>query len=868
METLWQDVRFGVRMLVKTPWFTAIAALSLALGIGANTALFSVVDAMLLKMLPVREPERLVLFKNEAPRGFNPGTSSGYSDLDPSTGKIVSTSFPYQSFQRMRSQESALSEIFAFSDVRLTVGVDGRTEIVTGQVVSGNYYIGLGVPAIIGRTLSEQDDQAVASPAAVLSYRYWQRRFNGDAAVIGKQINLNNLAFTIVGVTPAGFEGTMQAGSTEDVTIPLALEPQIAIDQESSRLYGPGQWWLRLMGRLKPGATAGQARVQLENAFHQSVLEHRIARQAHALSLGRNPIGDLDPRMEPHLALDPGGQGEMNSRQAYAPSLYMLLGVVGIVLLIACANTANLLLARATGRRKEIGVRLAIGATRGRLIRQLLTESLLLSLLAGILGIAFAVWIKNGLLAVSDWGGGGMSALAPAIDLRVLGFTLALSLTTGVVFGLAPAWRAINIDLTPALKDGGRGSSSASRSILGHGLVVFQVALSLLLLVGAGLFVRTLISLQRVDLGFNSHNLLLFGAQPGLVGYKDEKLEQIFQQMAERLDALPGVQKATFSGITLLARVRSNRSVYLPGALSAPPDAEGKIKAAGSSNINHVRENFLETMEIPLLAGRTLSSRDDATAPRVVVVNQSFAKEFFPNQNPVGKRFTFDLKKPDVIEIVGLAGDAKYTKQRDQIPPTIYLPWRQYLKLMEGSATFEVRTAGDPAAMVAAIRRAIQQLDSNLPLDNFRTQIEQADQTLAMERLLAKLIGLFGLLAQQLAMIGLFGVMAYAVAQRRHEIGVRMALGADRRNVLLLILRQGMSLALLGVALGLIIAFWLTRYLESRISLSKMLYGVQISDPLTYGAVALTLSLTALAAIYIPAKRATRVDPLSALRCE
>jgi predicted permease len=868
MESLWQDIRFGVRMLAKTPWFTAIAVISLAFGIGANTALFSVVDAMLFKMLPVKEPERLVLLKYVAPRGYNLSNHAGYADLDPATGRTTSTSFPYRSFQRMREQASALSSVFAFGEARLTLSAEGRADLVNGQVVSGNYYTGLGVPAALGRTLTEEDDRAGASPVAVLSYRYWQHRFSGDAAVIGKQINLNKVAFTIAGVSSPGFEGTMQAGSTQDVTIPLTWEPQLYADANNSRMNGAGQWWLRLMGRLKPGATAEQAQNQLENAFRQSVLEHHAVRQSMAHMLGQSEIGALDPNSLPRLFLDPGGQGEMNSRQAYAPSLYLLLGVVAMVLLIACANTANLLLARATGRRKEIGVRLAIGASRFRLIRQLLTESLMLSFLGGALGLTFALWIKNGLLAVSDWGGKGMTALEPTLDWRVLGFTMALSLATGVLFGLAPAWRATNVDLTPALKDGGRGSSAASRLLLGRGLVVFQVALSLLLMIGAGLFVRTLINLQHVDLGFNPNQLLLFDAQPGIVGYKDEKLERIFQQMAERLDATPGVQKATFSGVTILARVRSNRSVYLNSALTAPPDANGRIKANGVSHINQVRENFLETMEIPLFAGRTLDPHDDANAPKVAVVNQSFAKEFFPNENPIGKRFTFDPKKAGEIEIIGLTKDAKYTKQRDETPPTAYIPWRQALRSMEGRATFEVRTSGDPTTMVATIRRTLQQLDGNLPLDDFRTQTEQANQTLAMERLFAKLTSLFGLLAQQLAMIGLFGVMAYAVAQRRHEIGVRMALGANRTDVLLMILRQGMTLALLGVALGLIGVYWLTMILESRVNLSRMLYGVRISDPLTYGVIALLLMVSALAAIYIPARRATKVDPTIALRCD
>ena len=867
METFWQDLRYGARMLLSARGFTAIAVLSLALGIGANTALFSVVDVMLLKKLPVKEPDRLVLFRTTAVPDFSAGSYTGNSMTDPATGLRNMTSFPYQSFQRMREQDNALSDIFAFGVVSLNVFADGQADVANGQAVSGNYFTGLGVQPLIGRVLTDEDDQAAASAAAVLSYRYWNQRFGADPAVIGKQINLNNVAFTIVGVTPTGFEGTMQAGSTQDVTIPIAWEPQLYVERERSNMNGAGVWWLRLMGRLKPGASAEQARAQLEGAFHQSVVEHRAARQTQSRTAGGTPPRDLDPQQYPRLYLDPGGQGEMNSRRYYAPSLYMLLGVVGLVLLIACANVANLLLSRAAARQKEIGIRLALGASRGRLIRQLLTESVLMALLGGVLGILFALWIKDGLLAVDDWGGRGMRGLEPRIDLRVLGFTILLSAMTGIIFGLAPAWRSTKVDLTPVLKDSARSSSSAARSLLSRGLVVLQVALSLLLLVGAGLFLRTLLNLQRVDTGFNTRNLLLFGIQPGLIGYKDDRLTQLYEQLSERLEAVPGVQAVTFSRTALLAQSTSSSSFFLREALNEPPDAEGRRKPSGQANMHQVRENFLEAMGIQLLAGRTLQPGDDARAPRVVVVNQSFANNHFPGENPVGKRFTFDPTKPDQVEIIGLAGDAKYARQRDDFPPTVYSSWRQQLRSMSGS-TFEVRTAGDPGAAVAAVRQAVVDVDPNLPLTNVKTQIEQADETLRMERLFAKLLTFFGLLAQQLAAIGLFGVMAYAVSQRTREIGIRMALGANRTDVLRMVLRQGMTLTLIGVALGLAAAYVLTRYLGSVLDLKSKLYGVEPSDPLTYGVIAAGLTLVALVACYIPARRATKVDPMVALRYE
>jgi len=861
------DIRYGARMLIKDRGFTAIAVISLALGIGANTALFSIVDVMLLKQLPVREPGRLVLFRSVAPREFSSGSYTGNSNTDPVTGQRNMTSFPYQSFKRMREEDSALSHIFAFGSVGLNVSADGQADVASAQAVSGNYFDGLGVPPLLGGMLTEEDDTPGSTPAAVLSYRYWQQRFSGNPTVIGKQINLNNVSFTIVGVTPAGFDGTMQAGTTQDVTIPIALEPQIYVERDRSYMNGAGVWWLRLMGRLKPGATAEQARTQLENAFHQSVIEHRSARQSQSRNSGSTPIKDLDPQQYPRLFLDPGGQGEMNSRKYYAPSLYMLLGVVGLVLLIACANVANLLLSRAASRQKDIGIRLALGASRWRLIRQLLTESVLLAGLGGLLGIGFALWIKNGLLAVQDWGGRGMRALEPQLDLRVLGFTVALSLLTGIIFGLAPAWRSTKVDLTPTLKDSGRTSSAASRSLLTRGLVVLQVALSLLLLVGAGLFLRTLLNLQRVETGFNTRNLLLFGIQPGLIGYKDDKLIQLYQQISERLEAVPGVQAVTFSRTALLSQSTSSRSIFLRDVLNAPPDSEGRIQSSGDGYIHQVRENFLEAMGIPLLAGRTLQPTDDARAPRAVVVNQTFAQKYFPDENPVGKRFTWDPKKPDEVEIIGLAQDAKYARQRDEIPPTIYTNWRQELRSMSG-AIIEVRTSADPSGSIDAVRQAVAEVDSNLPVNNIKTQIEQAEETLRMERLFAKLLTLFAVLAQQLAAIGLFGVMAYAVSQRTREIGIRMALGADRGKLLKMVMRQGMTLALVGVVLGLAGSYWLTKYLESKLDLQSMLYRVKVSDPMTYGVIALILTVVALVACYIPARRATKVDPMVALRYE
>ena len=797
MHTLWKDIRYGLHMMARNPGFTAIAVLTLALGVGANTALFSVVDAVLLKKLPVKDPDRLVLFNFTASKEFSPGGYNGSGSRDPATGLQVRTSFLYPSFLRFREQQGALSDVFAFGSVAINVSVNEQAEVAEGQAVSGNYYEALGVPAFLGRTINDSDDNSAAKPVEVLSHRYWQRRFGGDRSIVNRQINLNNVPFTIVGVTPPGFEGTGQAGSSQDVSISIAWEPQVS--GERSRLKGAGVWWLRVMGRLKPGATAGEARAGLDGVFLQTVFDHRLARQAQAQSAGQkpSPMKPLDPKDYPRLDLDSGSQGEMNMRRYYAQTLRLLFGVVALVLLIACANVANLLLVRASSRQKEIAVRLALGASRRRLIRQLLTESLLLSLVAGALGVLFALWIKDGLLAVNEWVG-PETALNPRLDLRVLGFTFGLSLLTGVIFGLVPALRATRLDLTPALKDSGRSSSAASRSLLSKSLVVAQVSVSLLLLIGAGLLLRTLINLQRVDNGFNSRNLLLFGVNPNLIGYKDERLLNLYKQINERLEAVPGVRSVTFSRVPLLSQSSSSRSMYLPGAAADP---DGSTKQAGEVYLHQVRENFFEAMEIPLLLGRSLSAKDDAHAPRVAVVNQTFARKYFPNENPIGKRFGFDSEKTSEVEIVGLARDAKYARQRDDTEPTAYVSWLQELKSV-GSLTFEVRTAGDPQSFISGVRQAVREVDSNLPLINIKTQIEQEQQTLMMERLFAKLLTLFGLLAQQLASIGLYGVLAYSVSQRTHEIGIRMALGADRRKVLQMILQQGMTLTLIGVVLG------------------------------------------------------------------
>ncbi|PWT89436.1 MAG: hypothetical protein C5B55_11405 [Blastocatellia bacterium] len=859
MKDLWQDLRYGLQTMLKNPGFTAIALLTLALGIGANTALFSVLDVVLLKKLPVvKDPDSLVLFNSVSNNQFTPGSHNGTNRRDPSTGLTTRSSFPYQTFLRLREQRGACTDIIAFGAIALNVNANGSVDVANAQAVTGNYYEVLGVPAFLGRMITYSDDNSAAPPVAVISHRFWQKRFGGSSDVIGKQINLNNVPFTIAGVAPPGFEGAMDLGSSMDVAIPMGWETQVSGDR--SEFMGAGDWWLRIMGRLKPGATIEQARDSLDLAFQQSALEHREARQAQRKVRGQQPISQLEPKNYPHLGAISGNRGEMSGREFLAKPLRLLLGVVALVLLIACANVANLLLVRASSRQKEIAVRLAIGASRWRLIRQLLTESLLLSILGGAAGILLALWLKNSLLGVSEWGREGFAA-NPRLDLRVLAFTFGLSLLTGIVFGTVPALRATKLDLTPALKDTGRGSSSTTRSLLSRSLVVAQVSLSLLLLIGAGLLVRTLINLHKVETGFNEENLLLFYVDPGLLGYKDDRLRNLYQQLFVRLEAVPGVSAVTFSQVPLLSHAASSGTFDLPGAKPGP---DGRVPQTGEIYFHNVRENFFEAMEIPMLLGRTFTSKDDLKAPKVAVVNQTFAKTYFPEGNPIGKRFSLDVARPDEIEIIGLVKDAKYTAQRDETPATMYRSWLQTPSVIH-MMSFEVRTAGDPKAFVAAIRQAVREVEPNLPLNNIKTQIEQSNETLSMERLFAKLMSLFGLLAQQLASVGLYGVMAYSVSRRTHEIGIRMALGANRGKMLTMILKQGMTLTLIGVVLGLGGAYVLTKYLESY---NSMLFGVQPRDPLTFGITAVLLIIIALLACLIPARRAMKVDPMVALRYE
>jgi len=867
VETLLRDLRYGLRMLRRSPGMTAVAIFSLALGIGANSALFSVVDAVLLKSLPVEQPEQLVLFEWQSGRPFRLSGMSGTSNVDVPPGQRGLSLFRYDVFEQMQKAqatdaENPLSDLFAFGPIPdVTARVGDLPEVTNGQAVSGNYYTALRLQASLGRTITTDDDRSGATPVVMLSYQFWQERFGASSAVIGQQLTLNRQSFTIIGVTPAAFNGTLQVGYYPAFTIPLAAEPLLKGDR--SNLGTPaeaGVWWLNVMGRLNPDATRQQARESLNGAFQTSALA------AMPPPRKSNQPAQIEVKDYPQLIVEAGGRGMLDKRKMYAPTIYGLFIVVALVLLVACVNLANLLLARATLRGPEIKVRLAVGAGRWRLIRQLLTESLLLAIIGGMVGVLFAYWFKGALSAFTNEDTGLFpSGMELSLNWRVLGFTLAVSVLTGVLFGLAPAWRATGLDLHSTLKHSGRATGGMSR--LSKGLLVVQVAVSALLLVGAGLFIRTLHNLQHVNLGFNQENLLIFTTQAEQAGYKDEQLLRFYQQLFDRLDHLPGVREATFARVQLIANDNFFNDFLLPG--------ETVDTAAEHDTMRQmIRENYFSTMEIPFLRGRQFNAQDDSHSPAVAIVNQKFQQQFFPNQDVLGKRITFNYRKHDV-EIVGVVADTKYMSQREKIEPLLYTPWKQEVAEI-GEMHFALRTAGDPAALATQVREVVRDLDSNLPVTEIDTQAGRSEITLAQERLYARLFSFFGALALVLAAIGLFGVLAYSVNQRTKEIGIRMAFGAQPTNVIAMVVWQGMKLVLLGLCVSSLVGYALVRLLNNQYfgpttwqqRMKQQLYGVTISDPLTLLVIALVLMLVALLACWLPAHRAAKVDPLVALRYE
>ncbi len=763
IETMLQDIRYGLRMLAGSPGFTAVAVLSLALGIGANTAIFTLVDAVLLKMLPVRNPKEIVLLRWAVPAGQHPlGARSMEGNDWIEKGRNLGTAFSYPAYREIRARGQGpgqpFSEVFAFKGLgELNVLVDGQASLAFAQLVSGDYFHALGVNPVGGRMLTASDDHAGTPPVCVISNLYWQRRFGGETSAIGKSIAINGAPVTIIGITPPEFFG-LQPGKAVDISLPLATQPLILPhpDPKMSMFTTPTYWWVLIMGRLNPGVTEQQAITRLEPIFQQTVTEKQSGSKG-----DRSAMATLE--------VVPGSQGIDGLRRQFSRPLLILMGMVGMVLLIACANVANLLLARANTRRQEIGVRLSLGAPRSRLIRQLLTESVLLSFLGGALGIALAWWGSRILVTFIS------SARTPielnlSPDLRVLCFAAGACLLSGLLFGLAPALRATRVDLTPSLK---RGAGLG----MGKMLVVAQAALSVVLLFGAGLFVRTLVNLESLNTGFDKDNLLLFGINASHAGYKDQALKNFYSQVQQRLSGLPGAVSATASTYLLLSGDSAGRRLWAQGY--SPKQEERtfvRVLPTGS--------DFFRTMKIPLLRGRHFTARDSESAPKVAVVNETLVKLYFAGRDPIGQRIGWDRNKVD-IEIVGVAKDAKYNSLRKDTPATVYHPFTQASIY---AMHFEVRTAGAPQALIPDVRRAVAALDRKVPLYDVKTQTEQMDESLIQERLFAKLMSFFGGLALLLACVGLYGLMSYAVARRTGEIGIRMALGARRRNIIGMVL--------------------------------------------------------------------------------
>jgi len=862
LEQFSQDIRFGLRMLRKSPGFTAIAVLTLALGIGANTAIFSVINAVLLKMLPIQNPQQLVLL-DWASHGW-PGASvlnglSGTWHQDKS-GQMTSTSFSYPIYEQIRARNQAFSSVAALAGngSQLNVGYKGQPGRADGELVSGMFFSTLGVEPILGRVLIADDDRIEASPVAVISYGYWQRRFGGDPGVVGRTITVNSIPYTVIGVSPPEFYG-VQPGRSVEVWLPLHTQPQVE-PRWSPSSPEPGKntealptslfeardhWWVLIIGRLRPDASEQQAEAGLEVILQQ------------AIAVDVKPSSK--PEAIPHLNVESGSKGLDNSRREFSKPLFILMAVVGMVLLIASINIANLMLARGTTRQKEIAVRLAVGAGRTRLVRQLLTESALLAGLGGAVGLALAFWGTDFLVALMASGRGPLN-LNVSPDPRVLGFTAVVSLLAGILFGLSSALRSTRLELTPNLKESAGEQlavTNAKRGVrlrLRGALVVTQMSLSLVILVGAGLFVRTLRNLQNVNAGFNEQDLLLFGIDPTQAGYKGERLAEFYQELTRRLEALPGVRTVSLSHSTLIGGGGNFQRIRVQGY---KPKSGEEVGAA----INWIGPKFFETLGIPLVLGRTIADGDAERAPKVVVVNEQFVRQFLDDGQPIGRRFSLGETSGEETEIVGIVRDTKYFDLRQEAPATIYVPWLQQLDL-NGAMHFEVRTADDPMKLVSAVRRVAQDMDANLALYDVKSQVAQINESLFQARLFAQLTSFFGALAALLACVGLYGVMAFAVSRRTREIGVRMALGASRAEIVEMILRETFVLLGLGIVIGILAALGAARLISS------LLYGIAPNDPYTCVAVCAVLAGVALVACYIPARRAMRVDPMVALRYE
>ncbi len=843
LEEAGQDLRHTLRLLRKNPGFTTVAVLSLVIGIGANTAVFSLCNEVLLKALPVDQPQDLVLLRSGAasPAASSPGTNGDAGRPGAASGPFAGTTFSPVTFAHLRTSAADLAELFAFAPLpQLSVLIDGQPEVVPlTQLVSGNYYAGLQVRPALGRVLTARDDRPEAAPVAVISYRYWQRRFLRDPAAVGKVVWLNNAPVTIVGVTRPDFAGSLQIGESPDFSVPLAVAPRLGVDRASrGDPHSPALGSLRIMGRLAPGVTFDQLRVRMDERLREAGLD--------AFPEFRSQ------RTFPPLVVESGRQGLDEARQAYRPSLLILAGIAGIVLLIACVNVANLLLARTTARRREIAVRLALGASGGRIIRQLLTENLLLAFLGAGFGALLAWWGKDILLSLRPAGAGALILELP-LDWRVLGLTTALTVIAGLVFGLAPAFYATQVELKSELRLAG-AQGRAGGVAPAKALIVVQVALSLVLLVGAGLFTRTVRNLQSVDLGFNRTRLLLFQIDAVGAGRDRDQVGNLYRRLNERIAHLPGVQASTYSLQPLLG----GKKMVAVGSPRNPPGEPGDRTLSIPVELNGVGSGFFSTFEIPMLAGRPFTAREETPGADAVIVNETLARIWFGNENALGQRTSWG-------EIVGVVRDATYGDLRPATAPTAYLPFGQAASpalAPEAKGNFAIRTTSDPLTLLPSIRRTLRGIDPKLPLFDVRTEEADVDRLLQQERLFARLSRLFGALALALVCVGLYGLMSYSVLRRKTEIGIRLALGALPRRVQRMILAEALGLVGAGLGLGLIIATVATP------QIAALLYDLSPYDPLTFGGVAIALVAIGVLACWIPASRAARIHAMTALRCE
>jgi len=842
MKGILQDLRYALRQLRKSPGFAAVAILSLTLGIGANTAIFTLINDLLLKSLPVRDPHHLVSFGKAVTGGEIDGIGPGPLDM-----------FTYDFYQQLERDHGPLQEICASGSFPVTVSVrnsasGGAVSQATSHLVSGNFFRVLGADPILGRPIIPSDADAPGrGSVAVISDRYWQQLFAADAAVIGKAITINGTRFTVIGVMPPNFYGVELNEESPDMWLPITM--QQAVTLQPSLLNPHGLYWLHLMARTHEGASLKEAQAWVTAQVQQFM----VAREGPSISPSRTKeIQGV------YVELLPGGRGLSHLRDQYSQPLYILMTVVVLVLLIACLNLANLLLSRAAGREREFSTRMALGASRWLLMRQLLMEALLLSSLGGALGLLLAFWGTRVLIHFVI-AGARHTALEATPDLHVLLFTAGVSLLTGVLFGIAPALRILGVNVGPSFSATARsatGSSGRVGSLLPRALVTGQVILSLVLVVGAGLFLRTLQNLEKQDVGFDRHNVLLANFNAKFAGYKTEQLNSLHERLLTRLNRIPGVRSAALSGNTPMSFGSWNSPIFIRGSTPAPNQDLSTL-------IDRVSPRYFETLGISVRQGRAISEQDTATAMKAVVVNQAMADHFFPNGDSIGHQFT--IADPGVSgswQIVGVVSNTKFDGPREKTRRMIYLPLAQLSRDDAFASWVQVRAVGDPASITGAVRSAIAEIDPNLPLLEVKTITQQVDLFTDHERLISQLSTFFSLLALSLACIGLYGVMTYSVVRRTNEIGIRLALGAQSVGVLWMVLKESLWLLGIGIAVGVPVTLAVTRVIQTQ------LYGLGPSDPVTMVAAILAIALVTLLAAYFPARRASRVDPMVALRDE